>query len=206
MSYFSASKSITIVTEAGPSGLSAIFLEHTLGKDDYHVNAYSSRALRETEQRCSQLEKECLSILHGFENFSIYLIGCHFDVLTDHKPLVSLLTNPKSTIPLRIERWCLRLHGYNFTIRHIKGTLNLADYCSRHTSTDADSVASIVTDECINFVLNHATPIAVTLQDIQSHTRSVSNSSSAIRTDKNGKMVFVRYISAQLFALQLRRT
>ena len=51
-------------------------------------------------------------------------------------------------------------------------TLNPADYCSRHTSTDADSVASIVTDEYINFVVNHATPIAVTLQDIQSHTRN----------------------------------
>ena len=187
MSYFSASKSTTIVTDAGPSGVSAILLQHTLGKDDYHVIAYSSRALSETEQRCSQLEKECLAILHGCENFSIYLIGCHFDVLTGHKPLVSLLTNPKSTIPLRIERWCLHLQGYNFTIHHIKGTLNPADYCSRHTSTDADSVASIVTDEYINFVVNYATPIAVTLQDIQSHTRNDPTLQALSELIKTGK-------------------
>ena len=107
--------------------------------------------------------------------------------MTDHKPLVSLLTNPKSTIPLRIERWCLRLQGYNFTVHHIKGTLNPADYCSRHTSTDADSVASIVTDEYINFVVNYATPIAVTLQDIQSHTRNDPTLQALSELIKTGK-------------------
>ena len=34
--------------------------------------------------------------------------------------------------PLRIERWSLRLQEFDFTISHIKGTVNPADFLSRH--------------------------------------------------------------------------
>ena len=35
-------------------------------------------------------------------------------------------------MPLRIERWSLRLQEFDFTISHIKGTVNPADFLSRH--------------------------------------------------------------------------
>ena len=121
MSYFTTSKETTIVTDAGPSGVSAILLQHSPNAEDYRVISYSSRSLSDVERRYSQLEKECLAILHGCEKFNIYLAGSHFNILTDHKLLISLLSNPNSVLPLRIERWCLRLQGYNYTVRHIKG-------------------------------------------------------------------------------------
>ena len=172
MSYFTTSKETTIVTDAGPSGVSAILLQHSPNAEDYRVVSYSSRSLSDVERRYSQLEKECLAILHGCEKFNIYLAGSHFNILTDHKPLVSLLSNPNSVLPLRIERWCLRLQGYNYTVRHIKGTFNPADYCSRHSFVDVNSVVSIITEEYVNFIAKHATPNAVTLQDIQNYTKT----------------------------------
>ena len=35
-------------------------------------------------------------------------------------------------MPLRIERWSLHLQELDFTISHIKGTDNPADFLSRH--------------------------------------------------------------------------
>ena len=103
MSYFDSNKKTTIITDAGPTGISAILFQHT-NDHDYRPVAYSSRSLTDVEQRYSQMEKECLAILHGCEKFRLYLIGDVFEICTDHKPLVTLLSNPRTTVPLRIER------------------------------------------------------------------------------------------------------
>ena len=166
MTYFNPAKAITLVTDAGPAGLSAILMQHTPDKDDFQVVAYSSRTLTDVEKRYSQLEKECLGILHGCEKFRLYLLGGSFTILTDHKPLVSLLNKPSARIPLRIERWSLRLQDYDFNIQHIKGEFNPADYCSRHTIANLHSVAGAVTEAYVNFVIETARPTAVTLTEI----------------------------------------
>ena len=54
MNYFDPKKIITLTTDAGPSGVSAILFQHTNDKD-YRPVAYSSRSLSEAEQRYSQL-------------------------------------------------------------------------------------------------------------------------------------------------------
>ena len=57
-------------------------------------------------------------------------------------------------------------------MRHIKGTFNPADYCSRHSFADINSVVGIITEEYVNFIAKHATPNGVTLQDIQNYTKT----------------------------------
>ena len=168
--YFEPSKATTIVTDAGPIGVSAILMQHSPNQTDYRVVAYSSRTLTDVEKRFSQIKKECLGILHACEKSRMYLLGGKFTVPTDHKPLVSLLMNPNSIIPLRIERWSLRLQEYDFEVKHIKGQFNPADYCSRHITGNKNSVTSMVTEAHINFVVNNARPIAVTLKEIREHT------------------------------------
>ena len=186
MNYFDPKKITTLITDAGPSGVSAILFQHTNDKD-YRPVAYSSRSLSEVEQRYSQLEKECLAILHGCEKFRMYLVGDKFEVLTDHKPLVYLFNNPRSTIPLRIERWSLRLQTYNFSIKHIRGDLNPADYCSRHTSTDHQSIVCSVTETYVNWVAAHAAPVAVTLDEIRSCTKTDSTLQTVANMIKTNK-------------------
>ena len=48
--------------------------------------------MTETEQRYAQIEKEALAVTWACERLSQYLVGTTFEVETDHKPLVPLLS------------------------------------------------------------------------------------------------------------------
>ena len=94
LSYFDESKETCIYTDKSPFGISAIPLQKSTD-DDYKVISYSLRALTETEQRYSQLERECLPIVYGCEKNRLYLLGRLFDIYNDHKALFHLINNPK---------------------------------------------------------------------------------------------------------------
>ena len=68
------------------------------------IIAYSRRTLKRIEQNYSQLERECLAIVHACRKFRVYILGRHFEIITDHKPLVHLFNNAQSRMPLRTER------------------------------------------------------------------------------------------------------
>ena len=85
--------------------------------------AFASRTLTEAEQKYAQLEKEALAITWACEKFDFYLVGSDFEVETDHKPLVKLLGNSDlGNMPLRVQRFKLRLMRYSFNIFHTPGT------------------------------------------------------------------------------------
>ncbi len=97
--------------------------------------AYASRTLNQAERNYAQIERESLAIVFGVTKFRQYLLGRHFKLLTDLKPLIKLLGEHKQ-VPLlasaRIKRWSLLLAAYNYTIEFIPGKENVyADYLSR---------------------------------------------------------------------------
>ena len=63
MVYIDPNKETELVTDASPSGLSAILMQSMPGKDDKRVVAYASRALTDVERRYSQTEREALGII-----------------------------------------------------------------------------------------------------------------------------------------------
>ena len=95
--------------------------------------SFASRALTTTEQRYAQIEKEALAVTWSCERFSDYLLGKTFHINTDHKPLVPLLsTKSLEELPVRIQRFKMRLMRYSFTISHVPGkSLVTADTLSR---------------------------------------------------------------------------
>ena len=134
MVYFDPNKETKLVTDASPSGLSAILMQNTPGIKDQRVVAYASRALTDVERWYSQIEREALAVIWAIEKLHLYLFGSHFKLLTDCKTVVLIFNNPKLKPPAHIKCWNLRLQGYDFEVQHTKGNENPSDYLSRHTS------------------------------------------------------------------------
>jgi len=90
--------------------------------DTFHPVMYISRALTPAEQAYAQIEKEALAVTWACERLSLYITGKRFTILTDHKPLVSLLGSKLlETLSPRILRFRLRLLAFDFTLIHVSG-------------------------------------------------------------------------------------
>ena len=71
-----------------------------------------------------------LGVVFAVEYFRHYLEGKHFQLYTDHQALIHMLT--KSENKNMWARWALRIQQFSFTIRHLKGKLNIpSDALSR---------------------------------------------------------------------------
>ena len=172
----------------------SILLQNTPGKNDLKVVVYSSCALSETEQRYSQIERECLSIMYACERNGLYLLGRIFIIYNDHKALVHLLNNPNATIPLRIERMVLRMQGYNFQLKHVKTDENISDYMSRHPFDKAKIID--INETYINWITKLAVLYAIKLTDIENetaadttlkHLKNLIRGNSWFKLDEPGK-------------------
>ena len=162
----------TIVSaDASAYGLGAVLRQQqTDGK--LRPVAYISRALTETEQRYAQIEKEALAITWACERFQDYLIGIHFHIETDHKPLVPLLsTKSLDEMPLRVQRFRLRLMRYQYSISHVAGKeLCTADTLSRAPVCNSDSQSEQLQQDVtayVNLVIAHLPATEKRLLQIQ---------------------------------------
>ena len=170
MAYFDPSKDTELITDASPWGLSAILVQRSPGEEDRRVVAYASRSLSDVERRYSQTEREALAIVWAVERLHVYLYGSHFTLLTDCKPVQLILDNPQSKPPARIERWNLRLQGYDFDVVHMRGKSNPSDFLSRHPLSAQDDSHGVLAEDYICFLSTHAVPRAMTLVEIQQST------------------------------------
>ena len=55
--------------------------------------AYASYSMSDSERRYAQIEKEALATTWACEKFSAYILGRHFEIESDHKPLIPLLNS-----------------------------------------------------------------------------------------------------------------
>ncbi len=82
--------------------------------------AFVSRTLSAVEKSYSQIENESLACAFGVKRFHSYIFGHIFELVTDHKPLITIF-NERKPIPTqaapRILRWALTLATYEYTIR-----------------------------------------------------------------------------------------
>ena len=125
---------IKITCDASPRGLGAV-LSHIFPSNDERPIAFASRVLTTAEKNYSQLDREALALVFGVKTFHQFVYGRKFLLETDHKPLIFIF-GPKKGIPQmaasRVQRWAVFLLGYDFTIKHIRGSDNCsADSLSR---------------------------------------------------------------------------
>jgi hypothetical protein len=107
------------------------------------VVAYCSRKFTPAEVKYSTTERELLALKHACEEWRCYLEGSPVELLTDHKPLTSLMTKAGFAGKHgREERLAQHLSRFDFGegVKWIPGKDNMADSLSRiHEGNSADA-------------------------------------------------------------------
>ena len=94
--------------------------------------AYYSKQLQGAQHHYSATELEGLAMFRAINYFAHYLYGTRFEVVTDHKALVSLLHS--RVLNRRLHGWVLQLLEFDFTVMYRPGQENGdADALSRQT-------------------------------------------------------------------------
>ena len=121
-----------VSADASSFGLGAVLLQGNR-EGEWRPVAYASRSLSETERRYAQIEKEALAVTWSCEKFSNYILGTRFEIETDHKPLVPILSSKHlNDLPPRVLRFRLRMARFDYSISHVPGKLlYTADALSR---------------------------------------------------------------------------
>ena len=132
LALFNPRAETVLSADASSYGLDAVLMQKQLQRELKPI-AYISRSMTITEQRYAQLEKESLAFTWACERFVDYLVGLKFHIHTDHKPLIPLFsTKNLEELPVRVQRYHLRIMRFNFTISHVPGKqLVIADMLSR---------------------------------------------------------------------------
>ena len=142
-----------VSADSSSFGLGAVLLQMQPNGELKPIS-YVSRSLTQTKQRYAQIEKEALAFTWACVRFKDFLLGMDFHIHTDHKPLVPLFScKDLDELPIRVQRFRLRIVHYWFAISHVPGTsLKVADALSRAPCSGSSQSDSLLQEEMAAYV------------------------------------------------------
>lgn len=185
LTHYDTTLPVRLAADASAYGIGAV-ISHVMEDGSERPIAFASRTLKPSERNYAQVEKEALSLVFGVCKFHSYLYGRKFTLVTDHKPLTTIL-GPKNGVPpiaaARLQRWALKLAAYNYEI----------EFRSTDKHANADGLSRLP--------LNHVEPLGYTseptvfnLQQIGSLPVTAAKLAAATRNDKVLSRVY-RYVT-----------
>ena len=141
LTHYDPTLELKLAADASQYGVGAV-ISHVLPEGVERLIAFVSRSLSKSERNYSQIDKEALALVYGVKKFHTYLYGRKFKLVTDHKPLTSILGPKKgvsSVAAARLQRWAILLSAYQYDIE-FRST-------SAHGNADALSRLSLPDDE-----------------------------------------------------------
>ena len=112
---------IIVASDASSYGVDSCIL-HKMSHGTKKPIAHASRTLLPAEKHYSQFEKEALEIIFAVTKFHLYLHGRFFNLLTDHKPLITIFWSKKGLsiyTANRLQTCGTILLNYNFKIEYL---------------------------------------------------------------------------------------
>ena len=135
LSFFDTNKPTRLCTDASRHGLGFI-LQQQNSDGKWTLTQAGSRFLSDAESRYAIIELEMLAVCWAILKCHTFLAGLqHFQVVTDHNPLIPILNSHRldEIENPRLQRLRTRIMGYNFTAEWLKGSNNSApDALSRN--------------------------------------------------------------------------
>ena len=120
-----------VTTDASNVGVGAVLsqVDPVLGE---RVVAFASCTLNPAQRRYSVSEREALAVVWSVRWWHRYLWGRPFQLRTDHRALVTLMTaSGIGRAGMRISRWAATLMEYDYEVEYVRGAVNPADALSR---------------------------------------------------------------------------
>lgn len=114
---------IIIETDASEYAIGAILYQMKDGEK--RIIEYYSKKFNDAQRSYSTVEKEALAIQLTLRKFRFLLLGKHFLIRTDHKPLLSYFKSDNTNNSRKI-RQMLELEEYDYTLQYIPGKENIA--------------------------------------------------------------------------------
>ena len=186
LAHYNPNLPIRLAADASAYGIGAV-MSHVFPDGTERPVAFASRTLTATERNYAQIQKEALSLVYAVQKFHQYLYGRPFVLVTDHKPLTTILGHKRgipSLAAARLQRWALILSAYSYTIefRPTKQHAN-ADGLSRLPLGTRKEAAL---DYINTFMIGQIQAMPVTAEQIQATTRRDSVLSQVFRYVQEG--------------------
>lgn len=136
-----------------------------------HPIAFLSKVLAQRHLALSVYDKEMLVVVIAVEHWRPYLLGHHFNIITDHRTIEHFLKQ-RITTPSQ-QKWLIKLLGYNYTVKYRAGVNNAApDALSRKAE--------------LRILVGSSTPSLPFLTGMQHDLQSDPDSRELIDALKNG--------------------
>ncbi|XP_011858409.1 PREDICTED: uncharacterized protein K02A2.6-like [Vollenhovia emeryi] len=188
LSHYDPGKPLVVAADASSYGVGAALLQR-LEDGTLRPIQYAATSFNNAERNYAQVEREALALVYAVKKFHRYIYGRHFELQTDHKPLLKIFGD-KNGITVhtanRLRRYANTLLGYDFTIRYIdNASFAYADFVSRLISTHAKPGAEDIViaeirqsdyeKEETEFMVDAVNSLPVKLEDLQRATSDCSH-------------------------------
>ena len=118
--HYDLSLQLSLACDASSVGIGTVIFHTYPGGTEKPV-AYALHKLTAAKQNYAQIQKEALGIVFRVHKFRHYLLGSKFQLITDHKLLVTIF-HPNKGIPemaaSRLQCWAIILSSYDYDVKY----------------------------------------------------------------------------------------